>query len=441
MHQEKIQKKKLKAVKARLNFEEVSQHSESGTPSRRRDLRKRLGSKYICNVSGSPKPRHDRSESPRKRGPKRKTVFKRLEKGVFHRLGDKEKEKMQQRSGRNLQHQAERWGIHERVCAKVQARMQGCEGSSKMHENLRIYARNYNPKLIKQLHDKIPKSVDEMMRVTITFLRGEVVASNRKRKKSFPSWKQQEAGQKKKFKNGGFRNQQRSERKQDRQRQQKRGNLKKRQAAGNPDGTAMAEGSQTKDYPNFLFEVSDLIPTPRDEDGMEGLMIIEAEMEGYFVHRMYEDGGPSLKILYEHCFNRFHSEVIFQMVPAATPLVEFSGEIIWPLWSPSSYNRIIGRPGVKRIHAVPSTAHGMLKFPVTGGTVTLRSSRIIPLECTMVSGPGTQQPIIDQVTKEKIQVAIHPKYPKQTIAIGSTLTEKGRKELCGLLRHNIDIFA
>ncbi|GJY51843.1 hypothetical protein Tco_0442690 [Tanacetum coccineum] len=38
-----------------------------------------------------PEPRRDRSESPRKRGPKRTTVFKRLEKGVFHRLGDKEK--------------------------------------------------------------------------------------------------------------------------------------------------------------------------------------------------------------------------------------------------------------------------------------------------------------------------------------------------------------
>ncbi|GJV80971.1 hypothetical protein Tco_1516841, partial [Tanacetum coccineum] len=52
MHQEKVQQEKLKAVKARLNFEEVSQHSESGTPSRRRELRKRLGSKHIRSVLG-----------------------------------------------------------------------------------------------------------------------------------------------------------------------------------------------------------------------------------------------------------------------------------------------------------------------------------------------------------------------------------------------------
>ncbi|GKE24052.1 reverse transcriptase domain-containing protein [Tanacetum coccineum] len=105
------------------------------------------------------------------------------------------------------------------------------------------------------------------------------------------------------------------------------------------------------------------------------------------------------------------------MIPATTPLVGFSAEIIWPLgqillpikigdeehstsaWmkfmvvrSPSPYNGIIGRPGVRKIRAVTSTVHGMLKFPVAGGTVTLRSSRIIPLECTMVSGPGIPQP-------------------------------------------------
>ncbi|GJR63256.1 hypothetical protein Tco_1505418 [Tanacetum coccineum] len=49
-----------------------------------------------------------------------------------------------------------------------------------------------NPELIKRLHDKIPKTVDEMMRVTTSFLRGEVAASNHEQKKSFPSWKQQE---------------------------------------------------------------------------------------------------------------------------------------------------------------------------------------------------------------------------------------------------------
>ncbi|GJW47936.1 hypothetical protein Tco_0079582 [Tanacetum coccineum] len=82
---------KLKAVKARLNFEEASRHSESGTPSRRRNLKERIRPRHVRSVSESPESRHGRSRSPRKKDPERRSVFKRLEKGVFHRPGDKEK--------------------------------------------------------------------------------------------------------------------------------------------------------------------------------------------------------------------------------------------------------------------------------------------------------------------------------------------------------------
>ncbi|GKE95737.1 reverse transcriptase domain-containing protein [Tanacetum coccineum] len=95
----------------------------------------------------------------------------------------------------------------------------------------------------------------------------------------------------------------------------------------------------------------------------------------------------------------------------------------------------------KEIQSVPSTAHGMLKFPVPGGIFTLRSSRIIPLKCMMVFGSEAQTSNAIQATEERIKVAIHPEYPEQTIAIGSTLTEEGRKALCDLLRRNLDIFA
>ncbi|GJX81535.1 reverse transcriptase domain-containing protein [Tanacetum coccineum] len=66
----------------------------------------------------------------------------------------------------------------------------------------------------------------------------------------------------------------------------------------------------------------------------------------------------------------------------------------------------------------------MSKFPVPGGILTLRSSRIILLECTMVSGPE-----------------VRPSDIIQTIAIGSTLTEEGRKALCHLLRRGLDVFS
>nr|GFB61292.1 hypothetical protein [Tanacetum cinerariifolium] len=86
-----VQQERLKAVKARLNFEETSQHFESGKQSRQRDLKKRLGSRHARSRSRSPELRRGHSESPRRRDPEIKTVFKRLEKGVFYRLRDKGK--------------------------------------------------------------------------------------------------------------------------------------------------------------------------------------------------------------------------------------------------------------------------------------------------------------------------------------------------------------
>nr|GEU57421.1 hypothetical protein [Tanacetum cinerariifolium] len=148
-----------------------------------------------------------------------------------------------------------------------------------------------------------------------------------------------------------------------------------------------------------------------EEDGTEGPMIIEAEIRGHFVHRMYVDEGSSSEILADiaTCKDRQRGTLNIRMDELHGCKVTIS---------------------TQRNHK-----------KARSGTVTLRSSMIIPLECTMVSGPRVHQPVINQVTKEKIQVAIHPEYPEQTIPIGSTLTEEGRKELCGLLKRNLDIFA
>ncbi|GJW36484.1 reverse transcriptase domain-containing protein [Tanacetum coccineum] len=195
-------------------------------------------------------------------------------------------------------------------------------------------------------------------------------------------------------------------------------------------------------------------------------MIIEAEVGGHFIHRMYVDGGSALEIMYEHCFNKLLPEVKSKMVLATAPLIGFSGKIIWPLGQisllviigdvehstsalmnfvvvrlASPYNGIIGRPGIRKIQAVPSTAHGMLKFPMEGGVLTIRSRKIVTIECASIVGPREQPPAINQAVEERIKVAINPEYPDQTVMIGSTLTKEGRNKRCDLLRCNLDIFA
>ncbi|GKF93024.1 hypothetical protein Tco_0279743 [Tanacetum coccineum] len=170
---------------------------------------------------------------------------------------------------------------------------------------------------------------------------------------------------------------------------------------------------------------------------------------------MYVDDGSASEILYEHCFSRLRPEIKNQLVPTTTPLIGFSGEIIWAIGqiqllvkigdeehstsalmnfmvvkSPSPYNGIIGRPGVRKLQAVPSIAHEMLKLPVEGRVITLKSSRMVPLECAVVSRPEGNFLATKQAVEERIKVAINLEYPKQTVMIGSTLTEAGHNKLC-----------
>ncbi|GJZ90768.1 hypothetical protein Tco_0662695 [Tanacetum coccineum] len=352
-----------------------------------------------------------------------------------------------------------------------------------------------NPELIKRLHDNIPKSVDEIMRVTMAFLRGEVAASNHQRSERrhekftllTKSPREILALDKGKFKTpppmttpvenrnsnkfyefhgevGHNTNECVYLRRQIEEliKAEKLSHvikeLKQNNGKDQPKAAKKGEASG-KDKPLAILIVQPwqrvarqritqsfspnpeiLFPPLGDEDGTEGPMIIKAEIEGHSIHRMYVDGGSASEIIYDHCFNRLWLEVKNQMIGDAEHSTSAWMNFV-VVRSPSPYNGIIGRPGIRKIQAIPSTAHGMLKFPVPGGVLTLRSSRIIPLECTMISGLEAQPSDVIRAAEEKIKVAIHPEHPEQTIAIGSTLTEEGRKALCELLRCNLDIFS
>ncbi|GKA67682.1 reverse transcriptase domain-containing protein, partial [Tanacetum coccineum] len=354
MHQEKLQQEKLKAVKARLNFEETSQHSESGAPSRRRDVRKRLGPKDARSMSRSPKPRLERvfstdwvikrrvcphtlvvqgvshitaaAETPKaiirvpaheERSPLLRGIM--IEKHTHVREEGCQKVRTAQEDigNLNLKRKGQVWRmrtypshgyarrlIRSRLASAISIYQRGAVPAkverwempawchmfnSTLTRNARVwfddllsesidsyddlkeaFLANYlqqkkcikdlveihhikqregdstedfvqkfkiksrdvkgapevmrisgfmqgiiNPELIKCLHDKIPKSVDEIWKITTAFLRGEVAAGNEERKKTFPPWKQQDVGHRQNFKKRGFKNQQRLEKRQD----------------------------------------------------------------------------------------------------------------------------------------------------------------------------------------------------------------------------------
>nr|GEY05549.1 reverse transcriptase domain-containing protein [Tanacetum cinerariifolium] len=154
-----------------------------------------------------------------------------------------------------------------------------------------------------------------------------------------------------------------------------------------------------------------------------------------------------------------------QMVPATTSLTGFCGETTWLLgqlrllvtigdvthstkaWmnfmivkSLSPYNGIIGRLGLKAIQAVPPTVHGMLKFPTKEGIVTIRSSLLIPAKCASVD-TSSVTPREKKTRPANLTVTLHLNFRDQEVVVGGSLSDKGRTELCSLLKKNLDIFA
>nr|GEV66956.1 reverse transcriptase domain-containing protein [Tanacetum cinerariifolium] len=155
LHQEKAQQEKLKAVKARLNFEEASRYSESETPSRKRNLKERLGPKvWFDDLS---------KESIDSYVDLRKTfleIYLQQKKCIKDPI---EIHNIKQRDGESTEEFVRRYKLE-------------CRYVKGAPECMKIFEFTHgitNPELIKRLHDKIPKSMDEMMSVTTAFLRGE----------------------------------------------------------------------------------------------------------------------------------------------------------------------------------------------------------------------------------------------------------------------------
>nr|GEU31701.1 reverse transcriptase domain-containing protein [Tanacetum cinerariifolium] len=294
-----------------------------------------------------------------------------------------------------------------------------------------------NLELIKRLNEHVPKTMEEMMITTTAFIQGEAAALLVKRKvthpgrhRTNPKGKTQIKGKHshliKEIKHG---------------RDQSKTRKKEKTAKDKPTTIYMIQSWQRKTIQKVTqsFEqVKEITFLPLAASSRtKGPLVIEAEMGRHMIHCMYVDGGSSMKILYEHCFNWLQPEIKSQMVPATTSLTGFCGETIWPLgqlrllviigdanystsaWmnfmivrSLSPYNGIIGRPGIRAIQAVPSTVHGMLKFPIEGGIVTIRSTVLIPNVCTLVIKSSTVSKE-ERTRPDNFKVALHPDFPGQ----------------------------
>ncbi|PWA60291.1 hypothetical protein CTI12_AA381680 [Artemisia annua] len=107
--------------------------------------------------------------------------------------------------------------------------------------------------------------------------------------------------------------------------------------------------------------------------------------------------------------------------------------------SPSPYNIILGRSGIKELRAIPSTIHAMMKFPTPRGVATLVTRSIIISECRKLEEKlllGKEEEIevppvtaiMSKVAKTE-EILVHPAYPDQLVTIGKnfSLEDHGRR--------------
>ncbi|GKA64610.1 reverse transcriptase domain-containing protein [Tanacetum coccineum] len=211
------------------------------------------------------------------------------------------------------------------------------------------------------------------------------------------------------------------------------------------------------------------------DDASDEPLIIEAEVEGYLVRRVYVDEGSSVEVMFEHCFENLPAKVRAGLRETRTDLVGFAGEVAKPLGkidlevcfgneglsrrmsikflvirAPSPYNIILGRPGLKALHAIPSTIHSMVRFPTPKGIATLVTRSTIIAECRLREEKQIlteKQPEVhetgqpDEGADLTEQILVNPYFPDQIITIGGRLSPDCKNQLKTLLINNMEVFA
>nr|GEU42224.1 reverse transcriptase domain-containing protein [Tanacetum cinerariifolium] len=284
-----------------------------------------------------------------------------------------------------------------------------------------------NLELTKRLNEHVPKTMEEMMITTIAFIRGEAAGASKK--KGHASWKAQDQSKR-----------QNSDKRSDfRGHQGKEGDLNgllplqgRRKRFWRPRRQRTTRQKVTQSFER-VKEIS--FPPLAASSGTEGPLVIEAEIGGHMIHRMYVDGGSSMEILYEDCFNQLQPKIKSQMVPVTTSLTGFSGETIWPL-------------GQLRLLVIIGDANrstrAWMNFVIVR-SLSPYNERMPSLNSIVRAFPSLGHDLA--VSKEErsrpdnFRVALHPNFPDQEVAIRGMLSDKGRTELCSILKKNLDVFA
>ncbi|GKE56920.1 hypothetical protein Tco_1496105, partial [Tanacetum coccineum] len=72
-------------------------------------------------------------------------------------------------------------------------------------------------------------------------------------------------------------------------------------------------------------------PAIPSDDVFEEPLIVEAEVKGYLVRRVYVDEWSSVEVMFDHCFENLNPKIKARLIETQTDLVGFAGEVLKPL--------------------------------------------------------------------------------------------------------------
>nr|GEX04483.1 reverse transcriptase domain-containing protein [Tanacetum cinerariifolium] len=267
-----------------------------------------------------------------------------------------------------------------------------------------------NPELTKRLNEHVPKKMEEMMIATTAFIRGEAAAASKK--KGHTSWKAHDQSKRQTSdKRSDFRGHSR----------EGRGSNRFTPLTRTPKEILAAEAGK--------FQPPLPMVTPVEKKSSSKFCDFHSD-KGHIT-----DECMQLKKQIEELVRAGKLSHLIKEIKHGR-----DHETIWPLGQ-FRLLVVIGDANYStRAWMNFMIVRSLLPYNVEGGIVTIRSTILIPSECTSVitsSAVSTKE----RTCPDNFKVALHPDFHDQEVAIGGMLSDKGRTNLCSLLKKNLDIFA
>ncbi|GAV63438.1 hypothetical protein CFOL_v3_06956 [Cephalotus follicularis] len=164
-------------------------------------------------------------------------------------------------------------------------------------------------------------------------------------------------------------------------------------------------------------------------------MVVTLMTKLFAVKRVLLDSRSSTDILYKPAFDQIRIPEE-QLKPVKTPLIGFARETVLPLGSinlsiiagsspcqtqvqmtflmvdtPTSYNAIIGHPGLNAIEAIVSTRHLLVKFHTRFGVGHIRGYQQVARQCYQTTTKNKGKGKVLPITNVELRGEVDPMRP------------------------------